>query len=101
MEGKWIGRLEDVMHAIRLLLPALLILSGCLSLGGGKGDNEALDTELAEMLKSYRKCLEKYEGDLAQRKERCEVYRKAVYDLAPKGSARLERESVKEQKLLP
>jgi hypothetical protein len=91
-----------------LLVAGLLVLSGCLALGGGKGEGEALDNELAEMLKSYRQCLEKYEGDLAQRKERCEVYRKTVYDLAPR-SGRLDRElsresareSSKEQKLLP
>jgi hypothetical protein len=85
------------MRATLLLSAALMVLSGCFAFGGGKNDHEALDTELAEMLKSYRKCLEKYEGDVGQRKERCEVYRKTVYDLAPKG----ERESVKEQKLLP
>jgi hypothetical protein len=84
-------------------------LSGCLAFGGGKSENEALDSELAEMLRSYRQCLEKYEGDLAQRKERCEVYRKTVYDLAPKSGDRFDREltresareSTKDKKLLP
>jgi hypothetical protein len=78
------GGQETALRPWKLLPLPLVLLSGCLAFGGGNDVHEALDRELAEMLKSYRQCLEKYEADPAQRKEKCEVYRKTVYDLAPK-----------------
>jgi hypothetical protein len=71
------------MRPITLLPAAFMLAAGCFAFGGG-ADHEALDKELAGMLKSYRQCLEKHEDDAIQRKEKCEVYRKTVYDLAPK-----------------
>jgi hypothetical protein len=75
-----------------LLFATGLLLTGCLSFGGGKDNDEttgvqAFEKELADMLRSYRQCLEKYEEDPVKAKEKCEVYRKTVYDLAPKGVA--------------
>ena len=70
------------------------VLSGCLSLGSHDKDGyqAALDKELAEMLKSYRLCLQKHEEAGAEAKHKCEAYREALRDLAPKTlSERLER----------
>jgi hypothetical protein len=76
------------------VLGMALLMSGCLSLGSDKkGEyHAALDRELAEMLKSYRLCLQKYEEAGAEAKRKCEAYREALHDLAPKTlSDRLER----------
>jgi hypothetical protein len=64
-----------------------LLLAGCFSFGKGGDDTgvQAFEKELADMLRSYRQCLEKHEEDPVKAKEKCEVYRKTVYDLAPKG----------------
>jgi hypothetical protein len=78
-----------------LILVTGFVLAGCLSFGGKNNDEtgvQAFEKELADMLRSYRQCLEKYEEDPVKAKEKCEVYRKTVYDLAPKGvSERRER----------
>jgi predicted small secreted protein len=72
---------------IILFVAAPLLLAGCFSFGKDTDatGTQAFEKELADMLRSYRQCLEKYEGDPGQAKEKCEVYRKTVYDLAPKG----------------
>jgi hypothetical protein len=74
-------------QTIVLFFAAPLLLAGCLSFGKDTDatGTQAFEKELADMLRSYRQCLEKYEGDPAQAKDKCEVYRKTVYDLAPKG----------------
>jgi hypothetical protein len=84
-----------MMSLIRLWpLGFVFLLSGCFSLGSNDkgGYHAALDKELAEMLKSYRLCLQKHEEAGADAKHKCEAYREALRDLAPKTlSERLER----------
>jgi hypothetical protein len=83
------------MQPVRLWpLGIAVMLSGCFSLGShDKGEyHAALDRELAEMLKSYRLCLQKHEEAGPDAKHKCEAYREALRDLAPKTlSERLER----------
>lgn len=42
----------------------------------------AYRTEVAQMLKNYRECLNKQEGSLAEAKERCSVYAQGFHDPA-------------------
>lgn len=37
-----------------------------------------MSREVAEMLKSYRQCIGKYEGDVVKAKENCEPYRSVL-----------------------
>jgi len=40
----------------------------------------AYRTEVAQMLRSYRECLNKQEGSLAEAKERCSAYAQGFHD---------------------
>jgi hypothetical protein len=78
-----------IMSLIRLWpLGIAFLLSGCFSLGSNdKEGTAALDKERAEMLKSYRLCLQKHEEARPEAKHKCEAYREALRDLAPKTSS--------------
>ena len=73
-------------QAIRLLtalcVTTSLALPGCVSLGGDSYRG-TVRKEVAELLKSYRKCLQKYEDQPAKARESCGVYREAMQELAP------------------
>src|ERR671924_292108 len=95
--------MEDAMRwTMGWILAAGLVLGGCLSFGAKNNDEtgvQAFEKELADMLRSYRQCLEKYEEDPVKAREKCEVYRKTVYDLAPKGVAEKRQRLVEKQNL--
>lgn len=78
---------------VLLLASAVLVgLPGCLNFGGG-GDSDmrasrnaaeiAISREVAEMVKLYRICLQKYEDNAVKAKENCGMYKDAIRDLAP------------------
>ena len=45
----------------------------------------ALRNEAAQLLKAYRLCLAKYDGDPAKAKENCAVYTQALHEIEIKG----------------
>ena len=57
-------------------------LTGCISLGGDSY-RSTVRKEVAELLRSYRKCLQKYEDQPAKARDTCGVYREAIQELAP------------------
>jgi hypothetical protein len=74
------------MRKMACLALGLLSLSGCISFDrGNRGDpyQQAVRKELAELVKAYRVCLQKYEDNPTKAKESCGVYRDAIHDLAP------------------
>ncbi|MBS0167486.1 hypothetical protein [Nitrospira sp. CMX1] len=40
--------------------------------------NAEIRRETAELLKGYRQCIQKHEGDMAKAKERCALYREGL-----------------------
>jgi uncharacterized protein YqeY len=74
------------MRKLTCLALGLLFLSGsgCFTSSRDHGDpyQQAVKKELAELVKSYRVCLQKYEDNPSKAKESCGVYRDAIHDLA-------------------
>jgi hypothetical protein len=72
---------------IAVIIAASLSLTGCLSLGDGNDKptnyEQAVQKEVAELLKSYRMCLQKNEDYPDKAKANCGPYRDAIQDLAP------------------
>ena len=64
-----------------------MLLSGCLSLDRNESKKSAAATtiqmEVAELVRSYRLCLEKHEDNPIKAKESCGMYKEAIRDLAP------------------
>ena len=80
------------MRVIKMIpiFAAASLLTGCLSFGSGHDDynkpvtyEQALQKEVAELLKSYRMCLQKNEDNPQKAKENCQAYHDAIADLAP------------------
>ena len=73
------------------MIMVAMILPGCISFGGDSSDTRAskiavenaIYREVAELVKLYRACLQKYEDTPVKAKENCGMYRDAIRDLAP------------------
>jgi hypothetical protein len=77
---------KKLNHGVLVVLAiSMLALSGCFSLGSSDSHKSAsaTDREVAEMVKLYRLCLQKYEGTPEKAKANCALYKEAIHDLAP------------------
>ena len=73
----------------RSFLPILpvIFLSGCFTFGHSPPETPGvrMETEVGELVKLYRLCLQNYEAEPVKAKENCAGYRDAIRDLAPDG----------------
>jgi hypothetical protein len=76
--------MRSVTVSLLAILPPIF-LSGCLSFGHSQADTAGvrIESEVGELVKSYRMCLQKYEAEPVKAKENCAGYRDAIHDLAP------------------
>jgi len=77
-----------------ILVPLALAFAGLAGCAGAcaetectkaAGDRARLQQELAQFVKAYRVCLQKYEGDPEKSKEICSVYTQALAAMEQKG----------------
>lgn len=84
------GGFAGARKHITLFIAAVLIaaLPGCLSFDRSSDPERrisetAIQSEVAELIKLYRLCLQKYEDHPMKAKENCGVYKEAIRDLSP------------------
>ncbi|MDQ6734959.1 MAG: hypothetical protein M3Z35_12755 [Nitrospirota bacterium] len=72
---------------LSMLIVVAVILPGCMEFGSRDSTRHPPETtmqkEVAEIVKMYRLCLQKYEDNPGTAKEHCSAYRDAIRDLAP------------------
>lgn len=72
---------------LSMMAVVVIFLPGCMKLGSGGATKPPPETtmqkEVAEIVKMYRLCLQKYEDNPGTAKEHCSAYRDAIRDLAP------------------
>ena len=70
-----------------MLATMMLVLPACLKLWPRDSDKRVSETtlqkEVGGLVKIYRQCLQKYEGDPVRAKENCRIYKEAIQELAP------------------
>lgn len=71
-----------------LMMPLIMVLfSGCLGWGTSDSAKNSPETtmqkEVAELVKIYRLCLQKYEENAEKVKEHCTIYKEAIREIAP------------------
>ncbi len=88
MEKRSPGRTMRHCRVSLLMTPLIMVLlSSCLGLGTSGSAPNSPDTtmqkEVAELVKIYRLCLQKYEGHAEKVKEHCTIYKEAIREIAP------------------
>lgn len=88
MEKRIPGGRMRYYRVLLLMTPLVMVLlSGCLGWGTSDSTKHSPETtmqnEVAELVKIYRLCLQKYEENAEKAKEHCAIYKEAIREIAP------------------